>query len=145
MKNKSLLIFIGAVLMASVLAGPAHSFKEADKNKLLTTKECQWCDLHGIDLTGVDLTGVNLASANLSGAKLVRTNLTSANLAGTYLRNANLTDANLTNAFLNKASLHGADIGGVNWTGTDLSHATWIDGSKCIDQSIGECKSARLF
>ncbi len=123
----------------------SHGFKQADVDKLLSTKECQWCDLNGANLEGADLAGANLASANLSSANLAKANLAGANLAGSYFRKANLKGANLTNAFMQKANLSRADLSGVNTTGTDFTGATGVDGTKCIEDSIGECKREVLF
>ncbi|MDR2017618.1 MAG: pentapeptide repeat-containing protein [Syntrophobacterales bacterium] len=147
MKKKIVSILtIVAVFPALLFIGSfSYAFKQGDLDKLRSTRECQWCDLHGVDLSGADLVGVNLSSANLTGARLSKANLTGANLAGTYLRNSNLAGADLTNAFLNKANLSGADVTDVNLTGTDMSEAVWADEKKCIKGSIGECKSARLF
>jgi uncharacterized protein YjbI with pentapeptide repeats len=37
-------------------------------------------------------------------------------------------------------NLTDANLAGANLTETDFSYATWIDGSKCKEGSIGECK-----
>jgi uncharacterized protein YjbI with pentapeptide repeats len=126
MKAKSIAVIIVIIFPVLFLASAdVHAFKQADLDKLLSTKECQWCDLHGANLSGADLHGANLSSANLTGANLSKANLAGANLAGTYLRNSNLSGANLT--------------------GADLSEAVWVEGRKCPKESIGECKAVRLF
>lgn len=73
------------------------------------------CDIGRADLSVVNLTGANLAGADLTGA----------DLSGAILFDANLEGANLTDVLLK---------------GTNLSNAIWMDGSKCAEGSIGECK-----
>jgi uncharacterized protein YjbI with pentapeptide repeats len=81
--------------------------------QLLSTKNCQECDLSNAGLVMGDLTGAKLAGANLTGANLSRANLTGADLRG----------ANLTGASLYGANLMGADLRGVDLTGADLRSA----------------------
>lgn len=87
--------------------------------RLLSTKECQGCDLSGAGLVLADLAG-----AKLSGANLTRTNLSQANLTG-----ADLSGANLTGASLSGANLGGANLSGANITGADLRDA-FLTGAK---------------
>ena len=84
----------------------------------------------GCDKTNAKLTRANLSRANLRGADLTRADLYKANLSGTKLRDAKLSGANLTNANLTNTNLWDANLTG----------ATWTDGRKCAEWSIGECK-----
>lgn len=61
-----------------------------DIQQLLTTKQCQGCNLQQANLANVDLKGANLAGANLSGANLSGANLTGANIKGAILQGANI-------------------------------------------------------
>jgi len=61
-------------------------------------------------------------------------------LAGADLRGADLTGANLSGANLSYASLEGARLDGANLQGTILSGATWTDGRKCAEGSVGSCR-----
>ncbi|HEY9614954.1 pentapeptide repeat-containing protein [Allocoleopsis sp.] len=58
--------------------------------QLLTTKQCQGCNLQRANLANVNLKGANLSGADLSGANLSGTNLTGANIKGAILRGANI-------------------------------------------------------
>jgi uncharacterized protein YjbI with pentapeptide repeats len=92
------------------IASPVHAENLDHVRQLLSTKQCQKCDLSNAGLVFAQLSGANLAGANLAGA-----NLSQANLAG-----ANLTGANLAGAILNSANLSGAKLTGANLQGTDL-------------------------
>jgi uncharacterized protein YjbI with pentapeptide repeats len=59
------------------------------------------------------------------------------------LRDANLSNANLSRANLSDANLTYANLTGADLTGADLSGAIWTDGTKCGDNSTGECKKVR--
>jgi tetratricopeptide (TPR) repeat protein len=85
--------------------------------QLLSTKNCQECDLSNVGLVMGDLTGAKLEKANLTGANLSRANLVGADLRG----------ANLTGASLYGANLMGADLRGADLTGTDLRSAYLIN------------------
>ncbi len=86
--------------------------------QLLSTKECEQCDL-----VGVGLVMSNLSGANLSGANLTNANLSQANLSGANLSGANLTGASLYGANLSGANLSGAIINGTDLRDTYLYHA----------------------
>ena len=92
-------------------------------------------NLNSANLSSAMLTGANLSSANLHGA-----NLSNADLIGANLSSADLYSANLSNANFKRANLSGANINGANLCGAIFDHATWIDGDKCREGSIGMCK-----
>jgi uncharacterized protein YjbI with pentapeptide repeats len=141
----TVIIFIVLVFLATV-----YDFSSADMDKVLSTKQCQNCDLTMEDLSGTTLAEVDLSNANLSGAKLTKTDLSNANLTGANLTeadlsNANLFGANLTNANLLKANLFGANLTDANLTGAHMfganfSNALWTDGTICKEGSIGKCR-----
>ncbi len=58
--------------------------------QLLTTKQCQGCNLSRANLSGTNLMGADLSKANLSGANLSGANLKGASLNGTNLMGADL-------------------------------------------------------
>jgi len=138
----------------------ASAFKQEDLDKAVTTRQCPFCDLVGAKLAGTDLSGGRLSGTRLSGANLSEVNLSgtnarnanmhhaqllNANLSNADLSGANLADADLSGATLAHAKLFGADLseakmGGADLSGADLSGAYWIDGKKCGEGSIGECK-----
>lgn len=132
--------FCLALLAVSLLASSAHSFKQADVDKLLATRECQWCDLRGARISGANLSGGDLSGANLTEANLSDADLSGANLSTAYLRNSDLTGANLSTAFLGKTNLSGAKLNNANLSGATLTGATWTDGTLCQEGSVGECK-----
>jgi hypothetical protein len=146
----------------SVIAVPhrADAFKQHDVDTVLATKQCTFCDLSDARLSGVDLSGGRLSGARLAGADLSKANLSGANVRNAFMHHARLVDANLSNADLSGADLAHADLSGTTLThaklaGADLSDAKlaatdlsganltgtyWIDGKKCGEGSIGECK-----
>ena len=106
-------IIATTLLLLTSSIGTAQAENASHLRQLLSTKNCQQCDLTGAGLVMNDLAGAKLNQANLVGANLSRTNLTGADLRG----------ANLTGASLYGANLMGADLRGANLTGTDLRTA----------------------
>jgi uncharacterized protein YjbI with pentapeptide repeats len=118
-------------LMMFPLAVGAENLQQL--NQLLTTKQCQGCDLtrsglvqsdlSRINVTGSDLTDANLGRTNLRGANLQKANLTRASLFGADLSGADLRGANLSQADLGGANLTGANLTGAIFAQTDLRQA----------------------
>lgn len=92
----------GRILNLSQLCVPK---KPTAMQQLLTTKQCQGCNLQQSNLANVDLKGSNLAGANLSGANLSGANLTGANLKGAILRGANLKNTVMPTGIIFRRSL----------------------------------------
>ncbi len=120
---------------------PVRAENLAHLSQLLSTKQCQLCDLSGsglvmANLAGASLIGANLAGANLSQANLTGADLRGANLSGASLYGANLTGANLSSATLNGTDLRGAYLINTNLTGTNLELA-YLQGAKGISQNAG--------
>ena len=88
---------------------------EINVAQLLTTNECEGCDLSDADLSNSNLRSAKLKYANLSDANLAHSDLYRADL---YF--ANLQNANLQNAYMKDADLRGA---------------TWTDGETCVSKS----------
>lgn len=103
------------------LAGQALAFNAEHVKQLNGTNKCPGCDLSKANLANIDFYGANLQGANLQGA----------NLSGAVFADANLNEANLTGATTNKDT---------SFSGAKLSNATWMDGKKCGNNSIGKCK-----
>lgn len=161
---------IGCVASGLSLAASAEAAEEAGAGaregcRIEPATNCAFAKLEGADLAGKDLSesmfhGAVLKGANLRGAVLVRIDLQVSSLAGADLREANLENAhlfaidgqnaklqkanlrgaNLLDAKLQGADLTGADVTGARFLQANLSGATWIDGRRCADGSIGECK-----
>lgn len=123
----------------------SYAFNEADLTRLLSTKQCRFCNLHSANLSGANLADAQLSNSALTGAQLSKANLSRANLSGAFLTNANLSGANLTDAFLVDANLSNADLSDANLSGADLSNAIWTNGTKCEKKSFGECKQSDLL
>jgi uncharacterized protein YjbI with pentapeptide repeats len=101
-------------------------------------------NLAGADLEEAILRHANLEEANLERANLDRANLEKANLKGAnlveaHLTRSNLRDARLTDADLRDANLERAFIHATKIEGANLEHATWVNGKKCKEGSIGKC------
>ncbi|MBA4417234.1 MAG: pentapeptide repeat-containing protein [Syntrophus sp. (in: bacteria)] len=146
MKRKHGVVFLWvALFLLHLIPGTSYGFNQADLDKLLETKKCQWCDLGNADLSGAQLSGADVSGANLYGANLSKANLSGANLSAAYLHSADLSWANLSDAYLREANLNGAILSNVNLTGADLSEATWTNGSKCDKGSINQCSVPNLL
>jgi len=116
---------IGAAVICFALLGTvAYGFDHNQLHHLILTKQCPGCDLSKADISNANLKEANLKGANLNGANLNGTDLRSA-----FLNGANLSGVNLKAALIEKAYMNGAN----------LSNATWTDGDKCLEGSIGTC------
>ncbi|PKN70725.1 MAG: pentapeptide repeat-containing protein [Deltaproteobacteria bacterium HGW-Deltaproteobacteria-10] len=118
--NRVFLSLIVILMIGMLSVSGVYAYSEADLQKLRKTNSCPKCNLDNANLSGV-----NLSNANLAGTRLFKANLNKADLSGAKLSGADLYMANLKEAKL---------------SGADLSRATWTDGSRCKDGSIGECK-----
>ncbi|WPD24547.1 MAG: pentapeptide repeat-containing protein [Candidatus Electrothrix scaldis] len=111
-KNKCIYLCVGLLLCSTVAPVTSRGASKEDIqknfNRLVKTKQCPGCDLHGTVLTRMDLRGADLQGADLTGAKLSL---------------SNLSKANLQNAILRKAILGGADFSGADLRGADLTGA----------------------
>ncbi|MDJ0597800.1 MAG: pentapeptide repeat-containing protein [Crocosphaera sp.] len=134
-------ISLTALLTAFGIVLPLKAENLAHLTQLLSTKQCQLCDLTGsglvmADLSGASLIGANLAGANLSQANLAGADLRGANLTGASLYGANLTGANLSSAILQGTDLRDSYLTNANLTGTSLAQA-YVQGAKGISQNAG--------
>lgn len=115
---KSQILAIATLLTTIGFGAIAQAENTEQVRQLLTTKECQNCDLAGAGLVMADLSGANLSGANLTGANLSR-----ANLSGADLRGANLSGAGLFGVNLSEAKLSGANLAGADLRNTYLANA----------------------
>lgn len=107
------------------------------------------------NLDGANLSNAFLYSASFDNAFMEEANLSYANLEGAVLTNADLTSSDMSGTTLAYANANGAYMRYVNLLGAklinhiydtpfsyldvDLTGATWVDGSICAEDSIGEC------
>ena len=114
---------------------------------LVSSRQCERCQLLGVDLSGVDLSGtdaesgVDLRGANLSGAILTGTNLAFAALEGAILDDVTGPGINLSSAFLTKASLRGAKLHQGKLYGTTLIEAD-LEGADLEGAFLSDCTAA---
>ncbi|MBS0319047.1 MAG: pentapeptide repeat-containing protein [Proteobacteria bacterium] len=80
---------------------------------------------------GVDFSGADLRTARFPGAQMTGAIFVDAKLDGALFGGAGLTYADFT----------GATIAGTDFSDANLSGATWVDGTKCMEGSIGVCKT----
>ncbi len=128
-----------AVALATplIFASAVKAGNSQDLQRLLSTGECQRCNLVGVDLSGehligADLRGANLSKANLSGANLEGADLTNANLKGANLsssfltnvnfKKANLNGVNMSRAHIFDSNVHGASMDNLNITDAEIYH-----------------------
>jgi uncharacterized protein YjbI with pentapeptide repeats len=116
---------------------------------LVSSRQCEKCQLVGVDLTGLDLSGtdsnsgVDLKGAHLDGATLTGTNLSFASLEGAILDGAagtaiNLSGAFLTGASLRKVTFHQGQLYGATLIEADLEGAD-LEGAFLSDCSTADC------
>ncbi|NET30957.1 MAG: tetratricopeptide repeat protein [Cyanothece sp. SIO1E1] len=110
-------LFTTLLLTAVHWAVPTRAENITHTRQLMSTRQCQNCDL----------AGAGLVRANLSGADLVGVNLSTANLTSANLSNANLQGANLISVVFHSANLSGADLSGADLRGADLRNAYLIN------------------
>ncbi|WP_199318639.1 pentapeptide repeat-containing protein [Leptolyngbya sp. FACHB-541] len=107
---------------------PAKAENLQHVQQLMSTRECQSCDLSRAGLVFSNLSAVDLSQANLSLANLNQANLSGSNLANTDLSGAVLVRANLSGADLSGANLAGADLREAYLYGANLEGAN-LDGA----------------
>jgi len=119
-------------------------------------RDVQWdgAKLSGSQFDGADLRGASLAGAQLENASFNDARLDQADLSGARLINCDFNSAGLSGARLNHAQIINADFMDADLSGTDLSGArlintdfmaarlqgaTWMDGRRCAEGSVGTC------
>jgi hypothetical protein len=142
--NRVVYLSIIVLLIVCLSIATSFAFSEKDLARLLSSKECKFCNLHSADLSNAQLSGAQLSNASLNGAKLSNANLSRANLSEAFLTNADLSGANLTDAYLVNANLSNANLSNANLAGANLSGAIWTDKYKCDKDSYSECKRTSL-
>ena len=135
---------ISAMLLTIGVAIPAHAENLEQVQQLLSTKQCQSCDLSRAGLVLARLTGANLNQANLAGASLSQAvlsgaNLSGANLAGASLYGADLSGSNLAGADLSGADLRGAFLSGADLTGARMTNAA-LQGAIGLPSTAGDAE-----
>lgn len=135
------ILTIAVAIATSFPATLASAENIQHTQQLLSTRQCQNCDLSGAglvlaNLAGADLKGANLAGANLSRANLTGADLTGANLAGASLFGANLAGANLSAANFSGADLRNAYLTSANLEGITLTNAQLL-GARGLPTNIG--------
>jgi len=121
---------LGLFTTLSVVA-PAQAENLEQLQQLLSTHQCQRCDLSSSSFVLTNLVGADLRNANLSSANLNQANLSHANLSGANLTGAVLSNANLTGANLSGADLRGTDLREANFAGANLDNAL-LDNSNSL-------------
>ncbi|WP_066383963.1 MULTISPECIES: pentapeptide repeat-containing protein [unclassified Anabaena] len=125
---KNLILTTSVFLTTISLTATAQAANPEHLRQLLSTKQCQNCDLTGAGLVMADLSGANLSGANLAGANLSRANLSGADLRGANLGGAGLFGANLSNAKLGGANLASADLRSSYLANTEFTGA-YLEGT----------------
>ncbi len=135
---------LATLCLLTGFAAPVGAENLSHTQRLLSTKNCEKCDLSGVGLVMNELSGANLSRANLVGANLSRSNLMGADLRGANLTGASLFGANLTGADLRGATLNGTDLRSAyltnaNVKGLDVSSA-YLQGAIGMASSLGSAE-----
>ena len=144
--------------------GTVSGPRPCKRDEPLTAMDCTGQDLRDVQwdgakvtasqFDGADLRGASLAGAQLENASFNDARLERADLSGARLINCDFNGANLSGARLNRAQIINADFMDADLSGTDLSGArvinaefmaarlqgaTWMDGRRCAEGSVGAC------
>lgn len=124
-----------------------HNFQYANfYGANLENSNFKGSQLRNVCLEKAILKNATLIDANLMNANLIQANLEGANLNYAYCTNASFEQANLKDASLKASTFFSANLKQTHFEGTNLKHANfsyaiWIDGKKCLPNSIGECRT----
>lgn len=130
--------FLSWTALAIVLTniGSAANAENLDHiRQLLSTKQCQRCDLQNASLVMANLQSASLSNVNLQQANLSQVNLTGADLRNAKMAGSSLSGANLGGADLSGADLRNTDLRGTLFTGAILT-GTLLDGAT-LQSAIG--------
>ena len=146
---KRILSITGGLFTSFLLTLPSAAENLSHLNQLLSTKECQECQLSSaglvmVNLSGAKLSGANLVNANLSRANLSGADLSNANLSGASLYGANLSGANLSGAIVNTTDLRNAYLFNANLTEVDLETA-YVEGAVGIPKHAADAQQFYMW
>jgi uncharacterized protein YjbI with pentapeptide repeats len=109
-------VFVATLCAATIanltISAIGSAENPAHVNRLITTRQCPYCDLYRANLSLANLRGANLLGADMYSVDLKLTDLREANLAAANLYAADLRGANLTGAILDGADLGEAKLCG---------------------------------
>ncbi len=108
-------------------------------NTDLSNSKLRNSQLSGSNFMNTIMTGTDLAYSDLSFTDLSYSQLNNCSLVGANLQNANLSYSDLSNSDLSYADLRDANMGESKFNTTRFDHAIWVDGQKCLAESIGRC------
>lgn len=123
--------FKGGDLSRANAAGANFGFATFENVDFDTAK------LAGANFSNTTHTNAVFINADLSNADFTKATATHADFTRANLTNTNLTNANLRGAYFIRANLTGTIVKGANFFGSDLTEATWIDGTKCPEKTCG--------
>lgn len=126
--SRGLLLGTALAIFATNLGSVAKAENLDHIRQLLSTKQCQRCDLQNASLVMANLQSASLTNANLQQANLSRVNLAGADLRNAKLAGSSLSGANLGGADLTGADLRNTDLRGTVFTGAILT-GTLLDGA----------------
>ena len=126
--SRRLLLWTALAIVATNLGSVARAENLDHIRQLLSTKQCQRCDLQNASLVMANLQSASLTNANLQQANLSRVNLAGADLRNAKLAGSSLSGANLGGADLTGADLRNTDLRGTVFTGAILT-GTLLDGA----------------
>ena len=138
MRLPRLCSFPAALLLIAAMdfASAARAENLEHTQQLLSTRECELCDLSDVSMVYTDLSRVNLRRADLTYSNLSRVNLSNADLSGADLSGAVLFNANLAGADLSGANLAGADLRQTYLVGANMDGANF-DSNTLLRGAIG--------
>ena len=110
MKSLNILKLTALLILSAFAPHQVEAYDSHDYDKLLSTGHCVNCDLSFAELNNMDF-------------------------GGSDLRGSDLTNVQFRGSNLFKAELFGATL-----LGTDFTYAIWVNGSTCLENSIGYCK-----
>jgi len=102
-------------------------------------------DLRGASLSGAQLENASfndarLDQADLSDTRLINCDFNNATLSGARLSHAQIVNADFMEADLSRADLSEANLINAELMDARLEGATWMDGRRCRQGSMGACR-----
>ena len=110
----------------------------------LTQSDLSYCTGSTVSFKSTNLADSLLKQATLNNSDFINADFSRADLIYSVLdrgifTNTNFSNANLAFVSFRHANLQTAHIEGADFSRTDLTDARWVDGTRCIEGSIGEC------
>lgn len=132
------------LLLSFITPAILFGYNNMHLSRLLDSKKCRKCDLSGAPLEGRDLSYALISESDLSKSRLRDAILDSANAEKSNLEKANLSHMSAIETNFRYANFLHAKVEGTEFSGSDRTGATWIDGSICLNKDCSQTSKEEL-